>query len=233
MIAIEHLHKHFGGCIAVNDISFTARDGEITGLLGANGAGKTTTLRIIAGLLTPQAGVVHIDGGLDALGALLDHTGLYGRLTVRENIAYFGRLRGLPSLDGRVDAIIGRLDLGAIASRRVGGFSTGERLKVALGRAMVHAPRHLLLDEPTNGLDIPSVRSLRSLLRRMRDRGHCILFSSHVLEEVQALCDRIVVIAHGEVAAEGTPGELLRETGCASLEDAYLRLAGRPEVSVC
>jgi sodium transport system ATP-binding protein len=233
MIAIDHLRKHFGSCAAVNDISFTARDGEITGLLGANGAGKTTTLRIVAGLLTPQAGTVHIDGGLGTLGALLDHTGLYGRLTARENIAYFGRLRGLPAVDAHVARMIEQLGLGRIAGHRVGGFSTGERLRVALARAMVHSPRHLLLDEPTSGLDIPAVRSLRDLLRRMRDTGACIVFSSHVLEEVHALCDRIVVIANGEVAAEGTPEQLLCRTGCGSLEDAYLQLAGAREVAVC
>jgi sodium transport system ATP-binding protein len=233
MIAIKHLHKRFGGCIAVNDISFTASDGEITGLLGANGAGKTTTLRIVAGLLRPQAGAVYVEGGVGTLGALLDHAGLYGRLTARENIAYFARLRGLPDPDAEAGRMIERLSLHHIADRRVTGFSTGERLRVALGRAMVHGPRHLLLDEPTNGLDIPTVRSLRDLLRGMRDNGHCILYSSHVLEEVQALCDRIVVIAQGEVAAEGTPGQLLQKTGCASLEDAYLRLTGVREAAVC
>lgn len=233
MIAIDHLRKHFGRYAAVNDMSFTARDGEITGLLGANGAGKTTTLRIIAGLLTPQAGTIHIDGGHGTLGALLDHAGLYGRLTARENIAYFGRLRRLSDVDAHVDRIVEQIGLGRIADRRVGGFSTGERLRVALGRAMVHNPRHLLLDEPTNGLDIPTVRSLRDLLRRMRDSGACILFSSHLLEDLQALCDRVVVIAQGEVAADCTPGQLLRKTGSASLEEAYLRLAGVREVAGC
>jgi len=183
MIAIEKLHKRCGESTAVDGLSFEARDGEITGLLGANGAGKTTTLRIIAGVLAPEGGSVRITGGPDSVGALLDHTGLYGRLTARENIEYFGRLRRLSSLDERVDEVIERLALRAIADHRVGGFSMGERMKVALGRALIHGPRNLLLDEPTNGLDIPTVRSLRDLLRRLRDRGHAIIFSSHVLDE--------------------------------------------------
>jgi len=233
MIAIENLHKRYGESMAVDGLSFEARDGEITGLLGANGAGKTTTLRIIAGVLAPEAGTVRITGGPDSLGALLDHTGLYGRLTARENIEYFGRLRGLSSLHERVDEAIERLGLSAIADRRVGGFSMGERMKVALGRALVHGPRNLLLDEPTNGLDIPTVRSLRDLLRRLRDRGHTIIFSSHVLDEVQSLCDRLVVIARGAVAADGTLEQLCCQTCCASLEDAYLQLAGALEATAC
>jgi sodium transport system ATP-binding protein len=233
MIAIKRLHKHYGKCMAVDGLSFEARDGEITGLLGANGAGKTTALRIIAGVLAPETGTVRITGGPHALGALLDHTGLYGRLTARENIEYFGRLRGLSSLDERVNEVIERLGLSAIADRRVGGFSMGERMKVALSRALVHGPRNLLLDEPTNGLDIPTVRSLRDLLRRLRNSGHAILYSSHVLDEVQTLCDQIVVIARGVVAASGTPEQLCREAGCGSLEAAYLRLTGAREATAC
>ena len=233
MIAIESLHKRYGDSVAVSGLSFEARDGEITGLVGANGAGKTTTLRIIAGVLAPEAGTVRITGGPGSLGALLDHTGLYDRLTAYENIEYFGRLRGLSSLDERVREVIGQLGLRAIAGRQVRGFSMGERMKVALGRALVHGPRNLLLDEPTNGLDIPTVRALRDLLRRLRDQGHAIIFSSHVLDEVQSLCDRLVVIARGAVAADGTSEQLCRQTGCRSLEDAYLQLAGSQEAAAC
>jgi sodium transport system ATP-binding protein len=171
MIAITNLRKRYGQCVAVDGLSFEARDGEITGLLGSNGAGKTTVLRMIAGVLAPEAGTVGITGGSHAMGALLDHTGLYGRLTARENIEYFGRLRGLSGLDERINEVIERLGLSEIADRRVAGFSMGERMKVALGRALVHGPRNLLLDEPTNGLDIPTVRSLRDLLRGLRDRA--------------------------------------------------------------
>jgi sodium transport system ATP-binding protein len=233
MIEIRNLHKRYGDRVALKDVCFRAQDGEITGLLGANGAGKTTTLRIIAGLLTPDRGSVSIDVGLDSLGALLDHTGLYSRLTTRENIAYFGRLRGLAGLDRHVDHVMKRVGIGDLADRRVGGFSTGQRLKVALARALVHNPRNVLLDEPTNGLDISAVRSLRSLLREMRAGGRCILFSSHVLQEIQALCDHIVVMARGTVVAEGSPEALCRDCGCGSLEEAYLRLAGAQEAAVC
>jgi len=233
MIAIENLHKRYGKSVAIDGVSFEAPDGEITGLLGANGAGKTTTLRIIAGVLTPGAGTIRITGGPGTLGALLDHTGLYDRLTTRENIEYFGRLRGLSSLDERVGEVIGQLGLTAIADRRVGGLSVGERMKTALARALVHRPRNLLLDEPTNGLDIPTVRSLRHLLRRLRDSGHAIILSSHVLDDVQSLCDRLVVLARGAVVAQGTSDQLCRRTRCGSLEDAYLQLIAEHEAPVC
>lgn len=233
MIAIENLHKRYGESMAVDGVSFEARDGEITGLLGANGAGKTTTLRIIAGVLAPDAGSVRIPGGRGSLGALLDQTGLYDRLTARENIEYFGRLRGLSGLEERAGEVIGQLGLTAIADRRAGGLSMGERMKTALARALVHRPRNLLLDEPTNGLDIATVRSLRDLLRGLREGGHAIILSSHVLDEVQSLCDRLVVMARGAVVAQGTAEQLCRQTRCGSLEDAYLQLVGAREAAAC
>jgi sodium transport system ATP-binding protein len=217
---------------AVDGVSFAAADGHITGLLGGNGAGKTTTLAMIGGVLKPDAGSIQIDGtdvrasldGRRRLGALLDHTGLYARLTARENIRYFGALHGLQDLDERVSRTLTLLGLDALADRRAGGFSQGERMKVALARAVVHGPRNLLLDEPTNGLDVSSVRALRGWLKEMRDRGICIVFSSHVLEEVRALCDRIVILSKGRVTAHGTPDAICRDTGCDSLEDAFVRL---------
>lgn len=232
MIQVQNLRKSFGGRTVVHDLSFEARDGAITGVLGSNGAGKTTTLRMICGVLEPDAGSVRIDAAahpLDRqrrLGALLDHIGIYTRLTVRENLTYFGRLRGMPaeSLAARVDAVLAMLGMESIADRRTAGFSQGERMKTALGRALLHAPKNLLLDEPTNGLDVPTVRSLRDILRRLRDAGACVLFSSHVLEEVRALCDRVVVIAHGERVAEGSPAEICTLAGAASFEDAFMRV---------
>lgn len=168
------------------------------------------------------------------LGALLDHTGIYPRLTVRENLEYFGMLRGVPPdlLTARVQQTVRILGLEAIADRRTAGFSQGERMKTALGRAMLHQPGNLLLDEPTNGLDVPTVRSLRDLLRRLRDEGMCIVFSSHVLEEVRALCDRVVIIDHGRLVADGSPTELCRQTDSSSLEDAFVKLTGAKE-AVC
>ena len=239
MIEVRNLRKAFGPVRAVSDVSFRAPNGRITGILGENGAGKTTTLALICGLLRPDEGWVRV-GPDDTspierrrrLGALLDHKGLYDRLTARENIAYFGRLQGvLPCLlERRVEDVLVQLDLTRVADRRVAGFSQGERMKVALGRAIVHSPAHVLLDEPTNGLDIPSVHSLRDVLRRMRDAGTCILFSTHVLDEVRALCDNVVIISRGRVVAQGDPADVCRLAGCPTLEEAFLALTDREAV---
>jgi len=244
MIEVCHLHKQFGALTALRDVSFQAPDGAITGLLGANGAGKSTTLRTICGVLKPGGGEVRVDGVSPAadplalqrrVGGLLDHTGLYSRLTPREILAFSGRLHGIPweRLSRRVEEVLAFLGMQSVADRRTGGFSQGERMKTALGRALIHAPKNLLLDEPTSGLDVPSVRSLRLLLQRMRDAGACILFSSHVLEEVRALCDRVVILAQGRVVAEGTPGELCRRAGVATLEDAFVSFTDAAEVASC
>jgi sodium transport system ATP-binding protein len=242
------LEKRFGHHHAVSDVSFEAPDGAITGLLGCNGAGKTTTLAMIAGALTPDAGSVSVDGPAwvaasaaardertdrrARLGALLDQRGLYPRLTVRENIEYFARLQGMPpgGLRDASDETLAVLGLEGQARRRAAGLSEGERMKVALGRVLVHRPRNLLLDEPTNGLDVTAVRGLRDALRRMRDRGACVLFSSHVLDEVRQLCDRVVVIAAGRLVAEGTPEEIRLRARAASLEDAFVALSSGEEV---
>jgi len=239
MITIHKLGKSYDGRPVVRDLSFDAPDGAITGLLGANGAGKTTTLKMICGALQPESGSILVDDAVDEagaggdpvrrqhrLGALLDHMGIYPRLTVRENLAYFGRLRGMPAelLEERIESVVSVLGLEAIAGRRTKGFSQGERMKTALGRALLHSPQNLLLDEPTNGLDIPTIRSLRDLLRRLRDSGTCIVYSSHVLDEVRALCDRVVIIAQGRIVAQGSPQELCSQTETASLEEAFLEL---------
>ncbi len=237
MIRVAHLAKRFGTVQAVDDVAFEARDGAITGLLGPNGAGKTTTLRMLYGVMRPDAGEIQVDD-IDAvaspqtaqsrLGVLPDGFGLYPRLTAREHIYYFGELHGIsgPPLRKRAEELIQLLDMHRIADRRTGGFSPGERTKVALARALVHNPRNVLLDEPTNGLDVMSTRAVRAIVRRLRASGHCVLFSSHVMQEVSALCDAIVVIARGQVVARGTPDELRRQTGHANLEDAFVALAG-------
>jgi sodium transport system ATP-binding protein len=241
MIEVEGLHKSYGAVAAVDGVSFVAPDGQITGLLGANGAGKTTTLGMICGVAKPDAGTIRIDGAAAAtiemrrrLGALPDHQGIYSRLTARENIRFFGQLHGLSGarLEDRVQAAVSLLGLVAIADRRTAGFSQGERMKVALARALVHDPPNLLLDEPTNGLDIPTVRTLRRLLEDLRARGTCIVFSSHVMEEVSALCDTVVILAGGRVVAAGHPHEICRGTECASLDDAFMRLSNAEEVPV-
>lgn len=233
MIQVQNLTKSFNNRPVLRRLSFTARDGAITGLLGANGAGKSTTLRIVCGVLQPDSGSV--ETGESGTGALLDHMGIYARLTVRENLTYFGRLQGmLPAvLAERVKQVLASLGLESIADRCADGFSQGERMKTALGRAILHAPRNLILDEPTNGLDVPTVRALRDLLRRMRDAGACVLFSSHVLEEVRALCDQVVVVDGGRAVAQGSPDELCRQTNTTSLEDAFVRLTSAEETAVC
>jgi sodium transport system ATP-binding protein len=238
MIQVQGVTKRMGRTLAVNGLSFTAADGTINGLVGRNGAGKTTTLRLIAGVLPPDAGSIRVndvDPNVDvhqarrSIGALLDHTGLYGRLTARETLMYFGRLRHLPrqQLRERVIQVIDTLGLSAIAERRVAGFSQGELIKLALGCAMLHEPTHVLLDEPTNGLDPGAIVSFRDQLKRLRDSGVCIIFSSHVLSEVQELCDRIVVIANGSVAQQGTVKEICRATGEDTLERAFLKLTAK------
>jgi sodium transport system ATP-binding protein len=240
MIRIENLEKRFGSVHAVRGVSFDAADGTVTGLLGANGAGKTTTLRMLSGLMKPDGGQISIDGidvisdpirAQERLGMLPDSRGIYPRLTPREHIYYFGGLRGMPAaeLKRKTDALLDKLGLQDIADRRTEGFSQGERTKVALARALVHDPKNVVLDEPTNGLDVMSTRATRELIRRLRGEGCCVLFSSHIMQEVSALCDRIVVIAHGAVAALGTPDELRAQTGCESLEDAFVKLAGLDE----
>jgi sodium transport system ATP-binding protein len=223
MIQALNLKKNFGAVQAVRDLSFSAPDGKITGLLGSNGAGKTTTLRMICGVLQPDHGAVRID---KSVGALLDHIGLYPRLTTRENLEYFGQLRGIPraKLSQRIDQVLAQLGMEHIADRRTAGFSQGERMKTALARAILHSPPNLLLDEPGNGLDVPSVRALRGLLRQMRDSGMCIVLSSHILEEIRILCDNVAIVSAGRVIAQGSPEDLCRETDSSSLEDAFIKL---------
>ena len=250
MIAAQALAKRFpptrgrragdADIFAVREVSFEAPDGAITALLGPNGAGKTTTLRMISTLVRPTAGralVDGIDGAAEPLavrariGMLSDARGLYGRLTARENIRYYGALQGIhtDALERRIDELVQALGIAGIADRRTQGFSQGERMKVAIARALVHDPQTILLDEPTNGLDIMSTRALRALLRDLRSSGKCLLFSSHVMQEVTALCDSIVIVGHGRVIASGTAAELVAQSGEAVLEDAFVRLLGSGE----
>jgi sodium transport system ATP-binding protein len=224
----------------VRDVSFVAPDGEITGLLGPNGAGKTTLLRMLATLVVPDAGTAEVAGHdivrdryavRERIGVLSDARGLYPRLTARENIRYYGALNGLAgrALDARCDTLIATLGLSALADRRAQGFSQGEKMKVAIARALIHDPPVVMLDEPTNGLDIMSVRALRDQLRALRGAGKCLLFSSHVMQEVAALCDRIVILGAGRVVAHGSAAELMATAGAPTLEDAFVALLGTGE----
>ncbi len=247
MIVAEHLRKTFPGkgkkaapVIAVDDVSFTAHDGQITGLLGPNGAGKTTTMRMLYTLMQPETGRVQVDGvdvAADAnrvrrsLGVLPDARGVYKRLTARENITYFGELHGMSpaAIAERTRVLAQALQMEDFLDRQTEGFSQGQRTKTAIARALVHDPRNVILDEPTNGLDVMTTRGLREFLRQLRAEGRCVIFSSHIMQEVAALCDRIVIIANGRVMAEGTPEELRAQAGIDNLEDAFVRLIGTEE----
>jgi sodium transport system ATP-binding protein len=244
MIEVRDLHKTFasktGPVRAVQGVSFEARDGEITGLLGPNGAGKTTTLRMLYTLMSPDTGQVSVDGFdsvRDAevvrrrLGVLPDARGIYKRLTARENIAYFGNLHGMTAGDitRRTIELSKALGMDDVLDRQTEGFSQGQRTKTAIARALVHDPKNVILDEPTNGLDVMTTRGLRDFLRELRAQGRCVIFSSHIMQEVAALCDRIVVIAQGKVMAAGTPDELRAQTGEENLEDAFVKAIGSEE----
>jgi len=240
MIQVTDLHKSFGNVIALKGVSFGAQNGQITGLLGPNGAGKTTCLRVIYTLLIPDKGYATVDGfdtrknTLEVqkrIGALPDSIGLYPRLTTRENIRYYGKLHGLggENLEKSIDRLINLLDMQDIENRRTEGFSSGQRVKVAIARALVHEPPNVLLDEPTNGLDVISTRAMRVFIRRLRDDGKCVLFSSHIMQEVTALCDNIIIINKGEIAASGLPDEIKRATGKNDLEDAFVAAIGTAE----
>jgi sodium transport system ATP-binding protein len=244
MIEARELHKSFktrtGLVRAVDGVSFTARDGCITGLLGPNGAGKTTALRMLYTLMRPDRGEVRVDGR-DAvreaaavrrgLGVLPDARGVYKRLTARENIEYFGRLHGLDAatVAARAARLVEALGMEDCIDRRAEGFSQGQRTKTAIARALVHDPQNVILDEPTNGLDVMTTRGLRDFLRTLKSQGRCVILSSHIMQEVSLLCDHIVIIAHGRVTARGSAEELRLLSGEANLEDAFVRLIGSGE----
>ena len=244
MIDVNDLHKSFktktGTVHAVQGVSFSARDGEITGLLGPNGAGKTTTLRMLYTLMSPESGSITVDGFSTVsqsfevrtrLGVLPDARGVYKRLTARENIAYFGRLHGMSDalIAERTVRLAKALGMEDFLDRQCEGFSQGQRTKTAIARALIHDPKNVILDEPTNGLDVMTTRGLREFLLQLKAEGRCVIFSSHIMQEVAALCDRIVVIANGKVMAAGTPDEIRTQTGEANLEEAFVKVIGTEE----
>ncbi len=240
MIEVNDLHKSFTKVKALDGLSFSAKDGEITGILGPNGAGKTTCLRTLYGLLTADQGSASIDGidvlkdplaARKRLGIFPDKFGLYERLTAYEQIDYFASLHGLQgkAKHQAIETVIKDLEMEELAHRRTAGFSQGQRMKVTLAQALVHQPKNFVLDEPTRGLDVMSTRVLRNYLARFREKGHCILFSSHVMQEVAALCDRVIVVAGGKLAAQGTPEELCELAGEKHLEEAFVKIIGSDE----
>jgi sodium transport system ATP-binding protein len=235
VISVNGLVKHFGKVAAVDGVSFSARDGAITGLLGHNGAGKTTSLRILYGLLKADAGSALVDGvdvlrdplkAQESIGVMTDSHGLYPRLTAREHIRYFAQLRGMAEEQVRVrsDALIRQLGMDDIADRRAEGYSQGERMKVCLARSLVHDPRNVIMDEPTNGLDVMTTRSVRTILQGLKAANKCVLLSSHIMQEVSALCDEVIVISAGRVLYQGGLEQLLVHTGERSLEDAFVNM---------
>lgn len=240
MIEVSGLRKTFGEVVAVDEVSFVAGDGEVTGLLGPNGAGKSTTMRMLYGLMAPESGEVRVDGipvaseplaAQERLGALPDTHALYPRLTGRENIRYFARLRRVPveEAERRTADFAGLLEMDSFLDRRAKGYSHGERSRVLLARALVHEPQNVLLDEPTNGLDVMSTRRMRGMIRELRDRGRAVLFSSHIMHEVSLLCDRIVIVSSGRVVASGSPDAIREAGGSPDLEEAFVRLTGPTE----
>jgi sodium transport system ATP-binding protein len=240
VIEARHLSKRFGNIDAVKEVSFLAANGQITGLLGPNGAGKSTCLRLLYGVLAADTGGARIDGidiaaepsrARTALGVLPHLPGLYGNLTARENIAYFGALHGLSAaqIRSRTATLCGALGMHDFMERRAKGFSQGQRVKVALARALIHDPPNLILDEPTNGLDVMAIRNLRELLLNLKQEGRCILFSSHVMQEVAALCDRVIIIGAGRVLADDTPLAIRTKAGAPTLEEAFVRVLGTAE----
>ena len=241
----DWLRRRSAQVVAVEEVSFAAQDGRITGLLGPNGAGKTTSLRMVAGLIRPDAGRVAIDGidvaanpqaALRRLGVLSDGRGLYPRLSARENIVYYARLHGLPrdAAHARAEALAETLDMRPLLERRTEGFSQGERMKTALARALVHDPANIILDEPTNGLDVLATRALRETLRWLASPaggGRCIVLSSHIMQEVERLCDTVVVVAHGRTVANGSVAALCEASGESDFEEAFVKLAFSGELS--
>jgi sodium transport system ATP-binding protein len=240
VIEVSNLVKHFAGVRAVDGVSFRARNGAITGLLGHNGAGKSTSLRILYGLLKADSGAARIDEvdvladprlAQSRIGVMTDAHGLYPRLTAREHIRYFAGLRGMgrDAADQRAALLIQRLGMVEIADRRAEGFSQGEKMKVCLARSLVHDPGNIIMDEPTNGLDVMTTRSVRALLQQLKAENKCILLSSHIMQEITALCDEVIVIAEGRVLFQGTLDALAAHTGIRDLEDAFVQLTGHAQ----
>jgi len=237
VIEVRGLIKRFGKLVAVDDISFTCRDGEVFGLLGPNGAGKTTLLRLLATVLEPTAGTALVDG-LDVrrdnaqvrarIGLLVETAGLYARFTPREHLRYYGHLHGLDGshLEGRIDTVMGMLEMADFADRRTEGFSVGMHRRVILGEALIHDPPNVILDEPTAGLDVMSTRNVRDLITRFREEGRCVLISTHLMGEAQRLCDRVAIIHKGRLQTVDTPEALIAQAGVDNLEEAFVRIVG-------
>lgn len=237
MIRAQELSKRFRRFQAVQQVSFTARDGEVFGLLGPNGAGKTTTLRMLSTVISPSGGSAQVDGYdirsqrdevRSRLGILVESAGLYTHSTTREHLRYIGNLHGLrgPALEQRIDELIQVLGMEDFADRLAKGFSRGMIRKVVMGMALIHQPNNIILDEPTQGLDVVSTRAVRAVIRRFREEGRCVVLSTHHMDEVERLCDRVAIVHRGMILAEGTPAEMVAQSGTDSLESAFVSIIG-------
>ena len=232
LLKISSVRKNFNEVIALDNVSFDIKSGEVVGLVGSNGAGKTTLLRLMSGVYRPSSGSVTLGDDTpvhlmrDHLGVVPESTGLYSRLTAWENIRYHSRLYGIDDSVSwkRTLKFAQSLDMEENLSRYTKGFSRGTRQKTALLRALAHGPKVLLLDEPTAGLDITSARTVRSLVEQIKLEGGTVVYSTHQLFEAQQVCDRIIIIHNGNVMADGSPEQLINDNGCETLEEAYVML---------
>ncbi len=242
MIETRDLCKNFkdkkrGTVKAVDNVTFSCKPGEVFGLLGPNGAGKTTTLRIISTALRPSSGTALINGidvskdpqkVREQIGFLSGNTGLYGRLTAREMVAYFGKLYGMDdtTVKRRTGELFSLLDMNKFADSRNEKLSTGMKQKVSIVRSVLHDPPVMVFDEPTSGLDVMSSRTIVDFIKKCRDDGKCVIFSTHIMSEAMRLCDRVAIIHNGRIYKEGTVNRLLEETQTNNLEDAFIKIVG-------
>ncbi len=234
LIETSVLGKSYGSITAVRDLNISVRRGEVYGFLGPNGAGKTTTLRMLLGLVKPSSGTAKVLGeepgsplGLQGVGALVESPAFYPYLSGRDNLRVMARYCGVPPQ--RVAEVLGQVELAGRAKDKFKKYSLGMKQRLGVAAALLKDPELLILDEPTNGLDVMTTRNLREVIRRLREAGKCVLFSSHIMQEVSALCDNIVIVARGRVVASGTSRELLAASGHDNLEDAFVHMAGEGE----
>lgn len=237
MIEAQALVKTFKKFQAVKNVSFRAADGEVFGLLGPNGAGKTTTLRMLSTVVQPSSGTAKVSGYdirherdqvRSHLGILVESAGLYAHSTTREHLRYIGKLHGLSGihLESRIDNLVQRLGMEDFADRKAQGFSRGMVRKVVMGMALIHNPPNVILDEPSQGLDVVSTRAVREIIRDFKAEGRCVVLSTHHMDEVERLCDRVAIVHRGEVRETGTPAEIVAKYGADSLESAFVQIIG-------
>ena len=228
----------FGQFRAVGNLDLTVYKGDIYGFLGPNGAGKSTTIRMLLSLITPTSGEISVFGQslainrndiLRKIGAIVEKPDFYLYLTAEQNLRFLGKLSGMDITTKHIHQALDQVGLLDRAQSKVKTFSYGMKQRLGIAQALLHDPELIVLDEPTNGLDVMTTRGLRGFLQELRGEGRCVIFSSHIMQEVAALCDRIVIIASGRVTAQGTPDELRALTGEANLEDAFVKLIGSEE----